>query len=180
MDIRKITQKALRSQLGLVSQDPFLFTGTIRDNIRFGSPDASQESVIRAAQVANAHEFISRLPGGYDTEIQEGGVNLSGGQRQLICIARAVHSDPSIIILDEATASVDTLTETLIQEALQRLFSGRTAIVIAHRLTTVQNADVIYVFEKGRIVEVGDHVALLENGGIYRELYEKQFIDEAD
>ncbi len=180
MDIRKITQKALRSQLGLVSQDPFLFTGTIRDNIRFGSPDASQESVIRAAQVANAHEFISRLPGSYDTEIQEGGVNLSGGQRQLICIARAVHSDPSIIILDEATASVDTLTETLIQEALQRLFSGKTAIVIAHRLTTVQNADVIYVFEKGRIVEVGDHVVLLENGGIYRELYDKQFIDEAD
>jgi len=180
MDIRKITQHSLRSQMGLVSQDPFLFTGTIRDNIRFASPDAPQESVIRAARVANAHDFVIHLPEGYDTEIQEGGVNLSNGQRQLICIARAVLSDPSIIILDEATASVDTLTETLIQEALQRLFTGRTAIVIAHRLTTVQEADVIYVFEKGRIVEVGDHEELLERGGIYRELYDRQFLDEAD
>jgi ABC-type multidrug transport system fused ATPase/permease subunit len=180
IDIRTIRQDSLRRCMGLVSQDPFLFTGTIRDNIRFGLPDAPQEAVVRAAGVANAHDFISRLPDGYDTPIQEGGVNLSNGQRQLICIARAVLADPRIIILDEATASVDTLTESLIQEALQRLFSGRTAIVIAHRLTTVQNADVIYVFEKGRIVEVGNHAELLNNGGIYRDLYDRQFIEETD
>jgi ABC-type multidrug transport system fused ATPase/permease subunit len=178
IDIRTIAQKSLHSQMGLVSQDPFLFTGTIADNIRFGAPEAPIEAVIRAAEGANAHGFISRLPAGYDTQIQEGGVNLSNGQRQLICIARAILADPRIIILDEATASVDTLTESLIQEALERLFSGRTAIVIAHRLTTVQNADLIYVLDKGRIVEVGNHQQLLSHGGIYRELYDKQFIDK--
>jgi len=136
------------------------------------------EAVIRAAEVANAHGFISRFPAGYDSLIQEGGVNLSNGQRQLVCIARAILADPRIIILDEATASVDTLTETLIQEALERLFSGRTAIVIAHRLTTVQNADLIYVLDKGRIGEVGNHEQLLGSGGIYRELYDQQFIDK--
>lgn len=136
------------------------------------------EAVFRAAEAANAHGFISRLPTGYDTQIQEGGVNLSNGQRQLVCIARAILADPRILILDEATASVDTLTEILIQEALERLFSGRTAIVIAHRLTTVQNADLIYVLGEGRIVEVGKHEQLLAKGGIYRELYDKQFIDK--
>jgi len=178
IDVRAIAQKSLRRQMGLVSQDPFLFTGTIADNIRFGAPKAPIEAVVRAAEGANAHGFISRLPAGYDTQIQEGGVNLSNGQRQLICIARAILADPRIIILDEATASVDTLTESLIQEALERLFSGRTAIVIAHRLTTVQHADLIYVLDKGRIVEVGNHQQLLSHGGIYRELYDKQFIDK--
>jgi len=179
IDIRKIAQKSLRSQMGLVSQDPFLFTGTIADNIRFGAPEAPMEAVVLAAEAANAHGFVSRLPAGYDTQIQEGGVNLSNGQRQLVCIARAILADPRIIILDEATASVDTLTESLIQEALERLFSGRTAIVIAHRLTTVQNADLIYVLDEGRIVETGNHQQLLSRGGIYRELYDKQFIDKA-
>ncbi|MBN2553446.1 MAG: ABC transporter ATP-binding protein [Spirochaetales bacterium] len=178
IDVRRISQVSLRSRMGLVSQDPFLFTGTVADNIRFGSPRAPMEAVRRAAQAANAHGFISRLPSGYDTQVQEGGVNLSSGQRQLICIARAILAEPGVIILDEATASVDTLTETLIQEALERLFSGRTAIVIAHRLTTVQNADLIYVLEEGRIVEAGRHEQLLSRGGIYRELYDKQFIDK--
>lgn len=178
IDVRGIAQKSLRRQMGLVSQDPFLFIGTIADNIRFGAPKAPIEAVVRAAEGANAHGFISRLPAGYDTQIQEGGVNLSNGQRQLVCIARAILADPRIIILDEATASVDTLTESLIQEALERLFSGRTAIVIAHRLTTVQHADLIYVLDKGRIVEVGNHQQLLSRGGIYRELYDKQFIDK--
>jgi ABC-type multidrug transport system fused ATPase/permease subunit len=164
--------------MGLVSQDPFLFTGTIADNIRFGTPTATVESVIHAAEAANAHGFINRMPGGYATQIQEGGINLSNGQRQLICIARAILADPRIIILDEATASVDTLTEQLIQEALEHLFAGRTAMVIAHRLTTVQNADAIYVLDRGRIVEVGSHEQLLSRGGIYRELYDKQFIDK--
>jgi ABC-type multidrug transport system fused ATPase/permease subunit len=177
-DIRHLTQRSLRSQMGLVPQDPFLFSGTIRDNIRFGSPESSADEVVRAAEIANAHEFISRLPEGYDTAIQEGSANLSNGQRQLLCIARAVLPDPRIIILDEATASVDTLTEALIQEALKRLFSGRTAIVIAHRLTTVQNADLIYVLDAGRVVEVGNHEQLFRRGGIYQGLYEKQFIDE--
>ena len=177
IDVRRISQESLRSRMGLVSQDPFLFTGTVADNIRFGSPRASIEAVQRAAQAANAHGFISRLPSGYDAQIQEGGVNLSSGQRQLICIARAILAEPGIIILDEATASVDTLTETLIQEALERLFSGRTAIVIAHRLTTVQHADLIYVLEEGRIVEAGRHERLLSGGGIYRDLYDRQFID---
>ncbi|UCF98895.1 MAG: ABC transporter ATP-binding protein [Spirochaetaceae bacterium] len=178
IDIRMIAQKSLRSRMGFVSQDPFLFTGTIADNIRFGAPEAPMEAIVRAAEAANAHSFISRLSDGYDTQIQEGGVNLSNGQRQLLCIARAILADPRIIILDEATASVDTLTETLIQEALAHLFSARTAIVIAHRLSTVQNADLICVMDAGKIVEVGKHEHLLSRGGIYRELYDKQFIDK--
>jgi ATP-binding cassette subfamily B protein/subfamily B ATP-binding cassette protein MsbA len=133
--------------------------------------------VEEAARLANAHEFLVALPGGYATEVLEGGVNLSLGQRQLICIARAVLADPRILILDEATASVDTVTEMLIQDALQRLLAGRTAIVIAHRLSTVQHADLICVVQAGRIVERGRHQDLLEGGGLYRELYERQFVD---
>jgi ATP-binding cassette subfamily B multidrug efflux pump len=177
IDIRRVTQESLHRQMGLVSQDPLLFTGTIRDNIRFGAPGATAPEVARAAEVANAHGFISRLPDGYDTLVQEGGINLSNGQRQLLCIARAILANPRIIILDEATASVDTLTEALIQEALQRLFAQRTAIVIAHRLTTVRHAHRIYVLEQGRIVEAGAHEELLRHGGIYRQLYDRQFID---
>ena len=177
IDVRQVTQRSLRKQMGLVPQDPFLFSGTIADNIRFGRPDAPDSVVEEAARLSNAHGFIVALPGGYDTEILEGGVNLSIGQRQLICIARAVLADPRILILDEATSSVDMVTEALIQEALQRLLAGRTAIVIAHRLSTVRNADVICVVQAGRIVERGCHEELLSQGGIYRNLYERQFVD---
>jgi ATP-binding cassette subfamily B protein len=164
--------------MGLVPQDPFLFSGTIADNIRFGRPDAPMAEVEEAAHLANAHEFITALPQGYETEILEGGVNLSVGQRQLICIARAVLADPRILILDEATSSVDTVTEALIQEALRRLLSGRTAIVIAHRLSTVREADLICVIQAGRIVERGRHEELLAQGGVYQDLYERQFVDD--
>lgn len=176
-DVREVTQYSLRRQMGLVPQDPFLFSGTIMDNIRFGRPDADLEEVIDAARLANSHVFISALPDGYETKILEGGVNLSVGQRQLICIARAVLADPRILILDEATASVDTVTEALIQEALERLLAGRTAIVIAHRLSTIREADKICVLQAGRIIERGQHEELLERGGLYRDLYERQFVD---
>jgi len=177
-DVRQVAQRSLRRQMGLVPQDPFLFSGTIADNIRFGRPDAPQAAVEEAAHLANAHDFITALPQGYETEILEGGVNLSVGQRQLICIARAVLADPRILILDEATSSVDTVTEALIQEALRRLLSGRTAIVIAHRLSTVREADLICVIQAGRIVERGRHEELLAQGGVYQDLYERQFVDE--
>lgn len=177
VDVRHMTQQSLHRQTGLVPQDPFLFTGTVADNIRFGRPDAAQTEVEDAARLANAHDFISALPDGYDTEIQEGGVNLSLGQRQLVCIARAVLANPRLLILDEATASVDTVTEALIQDALERLLAGRTAIVIAHRLSTVRHADLICVVEAGRIVERGTHAELLAAGGLYRELYDRQFVE---
>jgi ABC-type multidrug transport system fused ATPase/permease subunit len=177
IDVRAVTQRSLRRQMGLVPQDPFLFSGAIADNIRFGRPDAPPEAVEEAARLANAHEFIAALPAGYATPILEGGVNLSVGQRQLICIARAVLADPRVLILDEATASVDSVTEALIQEALRRLLAGRTAIVIAHRLSTVREADLICVMQDGRVVERGTHAQLLANGGLYRELYARQFVN---
>lgn len=176
IDVRRVTQRSLRHQTGLVPQDPFLFSGTIADNIRFSRPDAPMQVVEAAAHSAHAHDFISRLPAGYSTRILEGGANLSIGQRQLLCIARAILADPRILILDEATASVDTLTEALIQDALQQLLSGRTAIVIAHRLSTIQKANLICVVQSGRIVERGTHAALLEGKGIYRDLYQRQFV----
>jgi ABC-type multidrug transport system fused ATPase/permease subunit len=177
IDVRDVSQRSLRAQMGLVPQDPFLFSGSIAENICFGRPEASLEEIESVAQLSNAHDFIASLPDGYQTEILEGGVNLSMGQRQLVCIARAALADPRILILDEATASVDTLTEALIQDAIQRLFRGRTALVIAHRLSTVRNVDLICVMQDGRIVERGRHEDLLVHGGIYRELYDKQFID---
>ena len=177
LDVREVGQRSLRRQMGLVPQDPFLFSGTIGDNIRFGRPEARAAGVEEAARRANAHEFIEALPEGYETEILEGGVNLSIGQRQLVCIARAILADPRILILDEATSSVDTVTEVLIQDALHHLLAGRTAIVIAHRLSTVRHADLICVVDDGRIVERGTHEALLAQGGLYRELYERQFVD---
>jgi ABC-type multidrug transport system fused ATPase/permease subunit len=177
IDVHAVTQRSLRRQTGLVPQDPFLFSGTIADNIRFGRLDATDEAMIEAARMANVDEFVMDLPEGYQTEILEGGVNLSLGQRQLICIARAVLADPRILILDEATANVDTVTEGLIQEALERLLSGRTAIVIAHRLSTVRNADRICVVDGGRIVARGRHEQLLAAGGLYRDLYDRQFVD---
>jgi ABC-type multidrug transport system fused ATPase/permease subunit len=177
IDVRRVSQQSLRRQMGLVPQDPFLFSGSIADNIRFGHPDAEDGAVEQAARLANAHDFIGGLPDGYATQILEGSANVSLGQRQLICIARAVLADPRILILDEATASVDTVTETLIQEALRRLLRGRTALVIAHRLSTVLGADRICVVEAGRIVACGRHQELLAQGGLYRELYKQQFVD---
>jgi ABC-type multidrug transport system fused ATPase/permease subunit len=177
IDVRDVQQQSLRRQMGIVPQDPFLFSGTIADNIRFGKPKDSMEAVRAAARLANADTFIGRTPDGYDTQIQEGGVNFSLGQRQLLCIARAVLADPRILILDEATSSVDTMTEALIQDALDRLLAGRTAVVIAHRLSTIRNADLICVIDNGEIVEQGTHEELLLSGGLYRELYERQFVD---
>jgi ABC-type multidrug transport system fused ATPase/permease subunit len=177
VDVREIAQRSLRRKMGIVPQDPFLFPGTVADNIRFGDPEAPDEAVREAARSANAAEFIDRLPDGYETEIQEGGVNFSVGQRQLLCIARAILADPGILILDEATSSVDTMTEALIQDALERLLAGRTAVVIAHRLSTIRNADMICVIDEGKIVEQGTHEELLLRDGLYRELYERQFVD---
>lgn len=178
MDIRNVTQHSLRAQMGLVPQDPFLFSGTIADNIRYGKPDADDDAVREAARLASALEFIEAKPEGFETAILESGANLSLGQRQLICIARAVLADPRIIILDEATASVDTVTEGLIQQALERMLSGRTAIIIAHRLSTIQHADQICVLEAGRIVERGRHQQLLAMGGLYHDLYQRQFVNQ--
>ncbi|HAE58733.1 MAG TPA: ABC transporter ATP-binding protein [Anaerolineae bacterium] len=174
-DLRDVTQLSLRSQMGMVTQDPFLFSGTIMDNIRYGRLAASDEEVIAAAQAANAHSFIERLPNGYQTEVGERGGMLSQGQRQLIAIARAVLADPRILILDEATASIDTRTEKLIQSALNTLLKGRTSFVIAHRLSTVRNADQVLVIDDGQIVERGAHADLLAQNGLYAELYNRQF-----
>lgn len=176
IDLRCIQQSSLRQFVRIVSQDPFLFSRSIEENIRYGKPDASEDEVINAAKKANAHEFISHLPNGYRTKIQEGGVNISVGQRQLLTIARAILTDPKVLILDEATANIDTVTEVLIQQALERLLFERTAIVIAHRLSTVRKADWIYVIDQGKIREQGTHTDLLALNGMYNDLYERQFM----
>ncbi len=171
IDVRDIKKESLRRSLGIVLQDTHLFTGTIADNIRFGNPDATDEQVRAAAKIANADSFIRRLPKGYDTPITADGANLSQGQRQLLAIARAAVADPPVLILDEATSSIDTRTEALIEKGMDRLMEGRTVFVIAHRLSTVRNADAIMVLENGQIVERGPHQELLRQKGIYYHLY---------
>jgi ATP-binding cassette subfamily B protein len=179
-DIRSVQKAGLRRQLGIVLQDTFLFSESVMDNIRYGRLDATDEEVIAAAKLANADQFIRRLPHGYDTELSERGSNLSQGQRQLLAIARAVLANPSILILDEATSSVDTRTEVHIQEALLRLMEGRTSFVIAHRLSTIRNADKILVINDGEIIERGTHEELLGQGGFYHNLYMSQFKGKTD
>ncbi|MGE5672521.1 MAG: ABC transporter ATP-binding protein [Mycobacterium leprae] len=174
-DLRGVTQQSWRSQLGVVLQDTFLFTGTIRENIRYGRKDATDAEVEAAARAVGAHEFIARMPGGYDTEVNERGSKLSVGQRQLIAFARALCANPAILILDEATSNIDTYTEVLIQNALKELLYGRTAFVIAHRLSTIRNADCIYYIDGGQVVEQGTHDELLAQGGRYAALYLGQF-----
>ena len=171
LDVRDIAKADLRRSLGIVLQDTHLFSGTIADNIRFGKLDATDEEVIAAAKIANAHSFITRLPQGYDTYITGDGANLSQGQRQLLAIARAAVADPPVLILDEATSNIDTRTERLIEKGMDQLMEGRTVFVIAHRLSTVRNANAIMVLEQGRIIERGDHDELLEQGGAYYHLY---------
>ncbi len=174
-NLKDIKQKSLRSKMGIVTQEPFLFSGSIADNIKYGRLTASDEEIKQAAMAANADQFIDKLPDGYKTEVGERGKLLSQGQRQLISIARAVLADPRILILDEATASIDTRTESLIQKALNALLVGRTSFVIAHRLSTVRNANQVIVIEDGRIVERGTHDGLIKSGGIYADLYKRQF-----
>ena len=175
VDLRTVTQGSLRKQMGMVLQDPFLFNGSVKENILFGRLDAREEDVIAAAQAVGAHDFIMRLKDGYDTSVEEGGATLSVGQRQLISFARALLADPRILILDEATSSVDTQTEQIIQKALATLLKGRTSFVIAHRLSTITNADKIVVIHDGKIVEQGTHTELLANQGMYYDLYRTGF-----
>ena len=175
VDLEEIPKDGLRSSIGIVLQDTVLFTGTIRDNIRFGRLDATDEEIVAAAKMAYADEFISRLPDGYDTELSEQGSNLSQGQRQLLSIARAILADPKILILDEATSSIDTRTEMHIQKAMIALMKGRTSFIIAHRLSTIRDADTILVIDGGRIAEQGSHNSLLKLNGHYKKLYDMQF-----
>jgi ATP-binding cassette, subfamily B, bacterial MsbA len=177
VDVRNLRLADLRSAIGIVPQDPALFSGTIRENIAYARPGASAVEVEAAARAAHAHEFVERLPQGYDTLVGERGVKLSGGQRQRIAIARAILKDPSVLILDEATSNLDTESERLIEDALGKLLVGRTTLIIAHRLSTVRRADRLVVLDHGRIVEEGTHSALLARGGLYARLYQRQFRD---
>ena len=172
--IKEIEIKDLRRQIGMVLQDTYLFIGTIAQNIAYAKPDASEEEILLAAKAANAHDFITKLPDGYDTIVGVGGHDLSGGEKQRLSIARAILHNPRIFILDEATSAVDTETERLIQEAMERLVKGRTTFAIAHRLSTLRNADRLMVIEKGKLVELGTHEELYKLKGIYYELHRKQ------
>jgi len=175
-DIATVPRRDLRSTIGMVLQDTWLFGGTIRDNIAYGNPFATEEEILQAAKATYVDRFVHSLPEGYDTMINEEGDNISAGQKQLLTIARAFLSDPAILILDEATSSVDTRTEVLVQQAMKALRAGRTSFVIAHRLSTIRGADTILVMEHGRIVEQGSHNELLARGGAYYNLYNSQFV----
>ena len=175
IDIRDVTLKSLRQQMGVMLQDTFVFSGTILDNIQYGNPQASREEIIAAAKVVRAHDFIKELKDGYDTVVEERGSTLSAGQRQLISFARALLADPKILILDEATSSIDTKTEQLLQDGLQKLLHGRTSFIIAHRLSTIKNCDKIFYIDKGNIQESGTHDTLMAQKGRYHYLYQSQY-----
>jgi subfamily B ATP-binding cassette protein MsbA len=177
-DIRSLRLADLRTAIGIVPQEPALFSGTIRENIAYARAGASAEEIETAARAAHAHDFVERLPLGYETLVGERGVKLSGGQRQRVAIARAILKDPAILILDEATSSLDNESERLIEDALAKLLVGRTTLIIAHRLSTVQRADRLVVLDHGRIVEEGTHGKLLALGGLYARLYQRQFREE--
>ncbi len=177
VDIRDVTLKSLLGQIGIVTQETILFNDTVAANISYGSSDKDRESVIKAAKIANAHDFIMKMPDGYDTIVGERGFRLSGGEKQRLAIARAVFKDPPILILDEATSQLDTESEILVQEAIDRMMKGRTVFVIAHRLSTIKHASTIYVLDKGSVVERGSHEELLEKSGLYKRLYDMQFRD---
>ena len=174
-DVKKVSIESLRRQMGIMTQDNFLFSGTIKENIRYGKLDASDEEIVAAAKAVNAHDFIMRLDKGYDTELSERGGGLSIGQKQLLAFARTMVSDPKILILDEATSSIDTKTELLVQEGIEHLLAGRTSFVIAHRLSTIQKADRIFVVDDGKIIEEGNARELMEKKGVYYQLYMAQF-----
>jgi ATP-binding cassette subfamily B protein len=175
-DLRDLDPSWLRRQIGVVAQEPLLFSTTIAENIRYGKPSATDEEVIAAARAANAHDFVDRFPEKYATKVGERGVQLSGGQKQRIAIARAVLKDPKLLVLDEATSALDAESEHLVQEALDRLLEGRTTLVIAHRLSTVKNADRVLVLDGGKIVQQGTHASLVGEAGLYRKLVERQFV----
>jgi subfamily B ATP-binding cassette protein MsbA len=178
IDIRHLRLADLRSGIGLVPQEPALFSGTVRENITYANPEAAPDRIEAAARAAHAHEFIERLERGYETLVGERGVKLSGGQRQRIAIARAILKDPAVLLLDEATSSLDNESERLIEDAMERLLEGRTTLIIAHRLSTVQRADRLIVLDQGRIVEEGTHTSLLAKRGLYARLYSRQFRED--
>jgi subfamily B ATP-binding cassette protein MsbA len=179
-DIRLLRLADLRGAIGVVPQEPALFSGTIRENIAYARPEASDADIEAAARAAHTHEFVERLPRGYDTVVGERGIKLSGGQRQRVAIARAILKDPAVLILDEATSSLDAESERLVEDAMGRLLTGRTTLIIAHRLSTVRRADRLLVLDRGRIVEEGTHAELLAGGGLYARLHQRQFRDEPD
>ena len=174
-DVKKVSIESLRAQMGIMTQDNFLFSGTIGDNIRYGKLNASEDEIIRAAKAVNAHDFIMKLEKGYDTELSERGGGLSAGQKQLLAFARTMVSDPKILILDEATSSIDTKTELLVQSGIENLLKGRTSFVVAHRLSTIQKADRIFYIDNGKILEQGSPAELMNQKGYYYRLYMAQF-----